>query len=155
MSAKIFAQFLLYLSWSTLIHVLFTLFESRKNTREPVSILSYYGNFLKLQEARSVVIARNLEISEVERGLGNSIKAVENEIKKTLSAIDNVASDEANLETKIEKKKQEFERNQKRLATLQSVRSVQAVSFTASPFSVTDIELLFVLQFSCFLVYVM
>lgn len=77
-----------------------------------------------LQEARSIVIARNLEITEVERGLGNSIKAVEADIKKTLLDIDNVASDEANLETKIEKKKQEFERNQKRLATLQSVRSV-------------------------------
>ena len=71
-----------------------------------------------------MVIARNLEISEVERGLGNSIKAVENEIKKTLMSIDNVASDEANLEAKIEKRKQELERNQKRLMTLQSVRSV-------------------------------
>ena len=80
------------------------------------------------QEARSVVIARNLEISEVERGLGNSIKAVENEIKKTLMSIDNVASDEANLEAKIEKRKQELERNQKRLMTLQSVRSVQNIA---------------------------
>ena len=69
-----------------------------------------------------MVIARNLEISEVERGLGNSIKAVENEIKKTLMSIDNVASDEANLEAKIEKRKQELERNQKRLMTLQSAR---------------------------------
>ena len=75
-----------------------------------------------------MVIARNLEISEVERGLGNSIKAVENEIKKTLMSIDNVASDEANLEAKIEKRKQELERNQKRLMTLQSVRSVQNIA---------------------------
>ena len=36
--------------------------------------------------------------------------------------IDNVASDEANLEAKIEKKRSELERNQKRLATLQAVR---------------------------------
>ena len=36
--------------------------------------------------------------------------------------LDNVASDEANLEAKIEKKKNELERNQKRLQTLQSVR---------------------------------
>ena len=36
--------------------------------------------------------------------------------------IENVASDEANLEAKIEKKRTELERNQKRLATLQSVR---------------------------------
>lgn len=36
--------------------------------------------------------------------------------------LDNVASDEANLEAKIEKKKSELDRNQKRLATLQTVR---------------------------------
>lgn len=36
--------------------------------------------------------------------------------------LDNVASDEANLEAKIEKKKNELERNNKRLQTLQSVR---------------------------------
>ena len=45
-------------------------------------------------------------------------------MKKTQNNIDNVASDEANLEAKIEKKKQELERNQKRLATLHSVRFV-------------------------------
>ena len=38
--------------------------------------------------------------------------------------IDNVASDEANLEAKIEKKKTELDRNQKRLQTLQSVRYI-------------------------------
>ena len=43
-------------------------------------------------------------------------------MKKTHEAIDNVAADEANLEVKIEKKKSELERNQKRLGTLQSVR---------------------------------
>ena len=36
--------------------------------------------------------------------------------------LDNVASDEANLEAKIEKRKTELERNNKRLQTLQSVR---------------------------------
>lgn len=36
--------------------------------------------------------------------------------------LDNVASDEANLEAKIEKRKSELDRNQKRLATLQTVR---------------------------------
>ena len=36
--------------------------------------------------------------------------------------LENIASDEANLESKIEKKKQELERNQKRLRSLESVR---------------------------------
>lgn len=38
--------------------------------------------------------------------------------------LQNVASDEANLEAKIDKKKNELERNQKRLQTLHSVRYV-------------------------------
>lgn len=38
------------------------------------------------------------------------------------SLLDNVASDEANLEAKIEKKQLELERNRKRLRSLQSVR---------------------------------
>ena len=46
----------------------------------------------------------------------------QNEIQKTVQMLDNVASDEANLEAKIEKKKSELERNNKRLQTLQSVR---------------------------------
>ena len=44
------------------------------------------------------------------------------EINKTRHMLENIASDEANLEAKIEKKKQELERNQKRLRSLESVR---------------------------------
>lgn len=36
--------------------------------------------------------------------------------------IENIAADEANLEAKIEKRKNDLERNQKRLQTLKSVR---------------------------------
>ena len=43
-------------------------------------------------------------------------------MKKTQKMLENVASDEANLEAKIDKKNAEMERNQKRLQTLQSVR---------------------------------
>ena len=38
--------------------------------------------------------------------------------------MDNLSSDEANLLEKLEKRKQELERNQKRLRSLQSVRCV-------------------------------
>lgn len=47
---------------------------------------------------------------------------VEQDIQKVLNNLENIAADESNLESKIEKKKQELERNQKRLATLQVVR---------------------------------
>ena len=50
------------------------------------------------------------------------ITFVQDEIKKTNQMLDNIASDEANLEAKIDKKKQELERNQKRLRSLETVR---------------------------------
>lgn len=47
---------------------------------------------------------------------------LQDDIKKTNQMLDNIASDEANLEAKIDKKKQELERNQKRLRSLETVR---------------------------------
>ncbi|NXU95140.1 CLUA1 protein, partial [Xiphorhynchus elegans] len=44
------------------------------------------------------------------------------EVQKTKDMLNNVALDEASLEAKIEKRKLELERSQKRLQTLQSVR---------------------------------
>lgn len=44
------------------------------------------------------------------------------QVQKTKDLLNNVASDEANLEAKIEKRKLELERNRKRLQSLQSVR---------------------------------
>lgn len=46
-------------------------------------------------------------------------------VEKTKEMLSNVVSDETSLDAKIEKKKQELERNRKRLQTLQSVRYVQ------------------------------
>ena len=76
----------------------------------------------------------------MEQALKSSLRSVDEEIKvrnftkslnhlytliitiqKTTSNIENVASNEANLEAKIEKKKVELERNQKRLQTLKKV----------------------------------
>ncbi|KAL4239699.1 Clusterin-associated protein 1 [Mactra antiquata] len=91
-------------------------------TSKGASLYDLLGKEVDLREQRTLVIAKQLEINEVETSLGHSIKAVENEIRKTLNMLDNVASDEANLEAKIEKKRNELERNQKRLQTLQSVR---------------------------------
>ncbi|XP_025047982.1 clusterin-associated protein 1 isoform X6 [Alligator sinensis] len=53
--------------------------------------------------------------------LGKEVELRE-QVQKTKDMLNNVALDEANLEVKIEKRKLELERNQKRLQTLQSVR---------------------------------
>ena len=54
--------------------------------------------------------------------MSNAITALAHEAKEFETAIGNVGNDEANLETKIDKKKTGLERSQKRLQTLKKVR---------------------------------
>ncbi len=79
------------------------------------------GKEIDLREKRQAVLAKNLEIQDVEVGLRNSIKMVDTEIKKVQHNIENVQSNESALDAKIEKKKVELDRNQKRLGTLKKV----------------------------------
>lgn len=74
------------------------------------------------EELRTEAIARPLEINETEKVMRIAIKDILAQVQKTKDLLNNVASDEANLEAKIEKRKLELERNRKRLQTLQSVR---------------------------------
>ncbi|KAL5259375.1 hypothetical protein ACHWQZ_G009729 [Mnemiopsis leidyi] len=75
-----------------------------------------------LRELRLAAVARPLEMAQIEQGMKNKVVSIENEIKGTQNKLDNIANDEANLEAKIEKKKAELERNNKRLKSLQNVR---------------------------------
>ncbi|XP_028395560.1 clusterin-associated protein 1-like [Dendronephthya gigantea] len=91
-------------------------------TMKGASLHDLLGREVDLREMRSIAISKPLELNELESGISSSIVNVKDEIKKTNHMLDNIASDEANLETKIEKKKAELERNQKRLKSLESVR---------------------------------
>ncbi|XP_034526381.1 clusterin-associated protein 1 isoform X8 [Ailuropoda melanoleuca] len=93
--------------------------EDSKIGEEDVSKFKFDLGSKKL---RTEAIARPLEISETEKVMRIAIKDILAQVQKTKDLLNNVASDEANLEAKIEKRKLELERNQKRLQTLQSVR---------------------------------
>ncbi|NXF81890.1 CLUA1 protein, partial [Sclerurus mexicanus] len=80
------------------------------------------GKEVELREARTESIARPLEINEAEKVMKIAIDSVLEQVQKTKEMLNNVALDEASLEAKIEKRKLELERSQKRLQTLQSVR---------------------------------
>uniref|UniRef100_A0ACB8FL71 Clusterin-associated protein 1 n=1 Tax=Sphaerodactylus townsendi TaxID=933632 RepID=A0ACB8FL71_9SAUR len=75
-----------------------------------------------LWEMRTEAIARPLEINETEKVMRVAIKDILEQVQKTKDLLSNVAADEVSLEAKIEKRKAELERSQKRLQTLQSVR---------------------------------
>ena len=74
-------------------------------TMKGAALYDLLGREVELREKRQAVLARNLEIQEVEAGLRNAAKNVGDETQKVQNNIENVAANEANLEAKIEKKK--------------------------------------------------
>ena len=74
-------------------------------TMKGAQLYDLLGREVELREKRQAVLARNLEIQEVESGLRSAAKIVAEETQKVQNNIENVAANEANLEAKIEKKK--------------------------------------------------
>eukprot|EP00795_Rhopilema_esculentum_P009015 gene9015-16657_t len=91
-------------------------------TTKGASLYDLLGREVELRELRNASVGRPMDLNEIEKGIRQSVKSLTGEINKTKKMLENIASDEANLEAKIEKKKQELERNQKRLRSLESVR---------------------------------
>ena len=69
------------------------------------------------------MLSKNIELNDVESSVSKASVFIREEIEKNKKLISNVATDEANLDAKIEKKKTDLDRSQKRLATLKKVRS--------------------------------
>uniref|UniRef100_A0A3Q1GFW3 Clusterin associated protein 1 n=1 Tax=Acanthochromis polyacanthus TaxID=80966 RepID=A0A3Q1GFW3_9TELE len=112
-------------------------------TSKGASLYDLLGKEVDLREMRIAAIARPLEINETEKALRASIKEVLESVEKTKDMLSNVVSDETSLDAKIEKKKQELERNRKRLQTLQSVRSVctcQSTDFRTLKYCISHVS---------------
>lgn len=76
----------------------------------------------ELRDARMKAITRLLDSDDVERDIKRTINTINSQMKELADNLENLAADEANLETKIERKKTDLERGQNRLKSLQSVR---------------------------------
>jgi clusterin-associated protein 1 len=61
-------------------------------------------------------------MADVEASVRQALETAKMEIANTKQLMENVSGSEANLDSKIEKKQTELERNQKRLQTLRKVR---------------------------------
>jgi clusterin-associated protein 1 len=91
-------------------------------TAKGSTIYDLLGHEVDLRDMRTYTINRNLELSDVEKGIRDAIKACQREGEKTAHMLDNIHADEKNLDDKIEKKRADLERNLKRLRTLKDVR---------------------------------
>ena len=74
---------------------------------------------IHFRQLRNEAINRQLDVEWVEKCIADACDAVRNEVTETENALVNIKSDENTLSGKIEKKRSELERNQKRLTTLQ------------------------------------
>ncbi|KAL5106099.1 Clusterin-associated protein 1 [Taenia crassiceps] len=99
-----------------------TRFLASQLTSSGASLYSHMSREVDFRQVRSDAISRHFDIEFVEKCLSGACDAVRDEIAKTELALANIKTDENNLDSKIEKKRGELERNQKRLLTLQSVR---------------------------------
>nr|XP_018913765.1 PREDICTED: clusterin-associated protein 1 homolog [Bemisia tabaci] len=86
------------------------------------SLYELLGQELELREARYTKVNMPLDISSIESGLKQSIKNLNNTVTQTKQMIENIATTEASLDVKIEKRQVDLERNKKRLESLKKVR---------------------------------
>uniref|UniRef100_A0A9J2PQG5 Clusterin-associated protein 1 n=1 Tax=Ascaris lumbricoides TaxID=6252 RepID=A0A9J2PQG5_ASCLU len=76
----------------------------------------------QLQEARSKALSFSLDLADAEKAIKQAIEAIQGELAQINRNLQNINSDEAALDGKIERKKREYDQQQKRLAKLQSFR---------------------------------
>ena len=86
-----------------------------------------YDSLEKEMEQRDIrheVISRPFELKTIERGVVAAVDSLKDQISTTKTGLENLSSDETNLMAKIDKKKTELDRADKRLKSLQGVRYI-------------------------------
>lgn len=91
-------------------------------TSKGASIHDFLSHELRMKAQRQQVLQRSFELSQVEAAIQLKMKFMEQQIAQKQEAIDSIASTEASLDQKIEKKNQELQRLRKRLETMKSIR---------------------------------
>lgn len=99
-------------------------------TRELASKITQKGAALfhsleeeaELRPIRDSRVNAALDINEVEQSLKTLIEKTKKETEHTRDLIKNISATESNLDVKIAKRREDLERNSKRLNTLKQVR---------------------------------
>ncbi|KAI8924489.1 Clusterin-associated protein-1-domain-containing protein [Entophlyctis helioformis] len=91
-------------------------------TEKGAELYDLLGREIELRDHRLAVISRPFELEAMERAVTEAINKLRDQMTGTRSGIENLHADETNLLAKIEKKKVELDRAEKRLKSLQGVR---------------------------------
>jgi len=101
------------------------------------------------QEQRMFVLTRALSLPEVEDGLRESIQLLEKDMQNITHKMDNIAVDEASLEKRIEKRKEDLDRTRKRLDALKAVRPAFMDEYEKLEQEMAYVYDLYVLKYRC------
>ncbi len=71
---------------------------------------------------RALVLSKPFELSSLESDVNHALLQIQQKLTETQLKLENLSADEVNLKGKIQKRKVELDRAEKRLKSLKSVR---------------------------------
>ena len=95
---------------------------SQDITKYGARLYELLGNHADAKEAAAKALGKNYDIEDMQKQLHRMVESVGEQTEQMDRMLGNVGQDEQNLQTKIDKKKTELDRHQKRLQSLQTVR---------------------------------
>ncbi|XP_017772021.1 PREDICTED: clusterin-associated protein 1 [Nicrophorus vespilloides] len=99
-------------------------------TTSGASLFDLLGKEIDLRGLRQASVGRNYEVADVEASIRKAIESLKANVAETMQMIDNVSATEGSLDAKIERRKVEIDRYEKRLQTLKKVRPAFLEEFT-------------------------
>ena len=91
-------------------------------TARGAAIYDALGDEKRLRVERSRAVGRDVDLDEIESQVQEQIASVRENVQGLERMLDDLKRDEESLESKIEKRRAELERSEKRLSALQQVR---------------------------------
>lgn len=104
---------------------------------------------IELREQRLFVLTRPLNLHDVDEALKESVQLLQREMHEITQKMENIAVDEASLEAKLDKRREDLERTRKRLDALKSVRPAFMDEYEKLEQELTYIYDLYVLKYRC------
>lgn len=118
-------------------------------TQRGVTLYDLLNKEVSLREIRQSALSKAYEHDEVERLLKGSVQMMSQEMTKLNGMIDSVQSNLASLDGKIEKRKGDLDRSQKRLLTLKKVRPAFMDEFEQLQTELSQVYKVYVNRFRC------
>jgi clusterin-associated protein 1 len=94
---------------------------ARELTQRGAALHELLGSEEQLRFARQSALARNPDLKDIEHHISRTVSAISSELQSTEKHIQSLLQDQRTLDSKIEKKRQDLERYEKRLRSLQTV----------------------------------